>query len=560
MLRKTIVIISLSLMLPCGSSARQHSANVDSLIECVSVRSKSGDFDAVASGGRRLLELGHERNDRRATLYGLIYTGHALARRVDDSVKYYYGKALDMAAEEGDYRALTSIYNALAIYTSEMEMNYLGGLSYFKKALECAERSPDSHSYPVVLNNMAMAYYLRADQSGLKYSLEVVDIGRERGDSLLIYSGSFVTSYMYYLAGDYPEALGYIETALATGGRYVEYAEAYSLYANILVKVGREHEAVAYYRKSLEHVGEEKSNTLAYLNYGSYLIDKGMPRQAVDVLEKGLDFIDRRNNAFYRYQLYQRLSEAYEAAGQPGKALAYYRDYHHEYDSIFNIERERAINELRVQYEYEKQEKELRDRKLDLLHERHKLNATVFAVAVLAVLLVVLTVAYRRKTMRYRQIVRQQWEILCKERRLDEMSDRLAEESQKYTVSSLSDEKGQRLFQEFEMLMKSEKIYCERDVTIDKIAKRLGTNRSYLSQAINANGGMTFSQLMNSYRIDEARRILSDRNNDIQIKTLAYELGFASSETFSASFRKSIGMLPSKFRVEIRKMYDSDAC
>lgn len=560
MLRKTIVIISLSLMLPCGSYARQHSANVDSLIEYVSVRSKSGDFDAVASGGRRLLHLGHERNDRRATLYGLIYTGHALARKVDDSVKYYYGKALDLAAEEGDYRALTSIYNALAIYTSEMEMNYLGGLSYFKKALECAERSPDSHSYPVVLNNMAMAYYLRADQSGLKYSLEVVDIGRERGDSLLIYSGSFVTSYMYYLSGDYPEALEYIETALATGGRYIEYAEAYSLYANILVKVGREHDAVTYYRKSLEHVGEEKSNTLAYLNYGSYLIDKGMPRQAVDVLEKGLDFIDRRNNAFYRYQLYQRLSEAYEAAGLPGKALAYYRDYHHEYDSIFNIERERAINELRVQYEYEKQEKELRDRKLDLLHERHKLNATVFAVAVLAVLLAILAVAYRRKTMRYRQIVRQQWEILCKERRLDEMSDRLAEESQKYTVSSLSDEKGQRLFQEFEMLMKNEKVYRERDVTIDKIAKRLGTNRSYLSQAINANGGMTFSQLMNSYRIDEARRILSDRNNDIQIKTLAYELGFASSETFSASFRKSIGMLPSKFRVEIRKMYDSDAC
>ena len=103
--------------------------------------------------------------------------------------------------------------------------------------------------------------------------------------------------------------------------------------------------------------------------------------------------------------------------------------------------------------------------------------------------------------------------------------------------------------------MKNEKIYRERDVTIDKVAERLGTNRSYLSQAINANGGMTFSQRVNSYRIDEARRILSDRDDDIRIKTLAYELGFATPETFSASFRKAIGMLPSKFRAEMRRMY-----
>ena len=553
MLRKTI--LWLFLVLPATLAARRPAPEVDSLIEYVSGQSKRGNFGEMAAGARNLLELGRVRGDGKANLYGLIYSGHALARKADDSVKYYYGRALDLAAREKDYRALATIYNALAIYTSEMEMDYLGGLSYFMEALDCAERSPDRHSYPVILNNVAMAHYLRADPSGLKYSLEVVDLGRQRGDSLLLYSGSFVSAYMYYLLGDYPVALEHIETALATGGKYTEYAEAYSLYANILVKVGREREAVDYYRRSLEHVGEEKSNTLVYLNYGSYLIGRGMPRKAVEVLEKGLDFVDRRNNAFYRYRLYERLSEAYEAAGQPDRALAYYRDYHREFDSIFNLGRERAINELRVRYESEKQEKELRGKELDLLRERQKLNAAVFAGAVLIASLAVLMVAYRRKTLRYRRIVRQQWEILRKERMFDELYGRPVETGEKYTLSSLSDERGQRLFAEFEKLMKNEKIYRERDVTIDKVAERLGTNRSYLSQAINANGGMTFSQRVNSYRIDEARRILSDRDDDIRIKTLAYELGFATPETFSASFRKAIGMLPSKFRAEMRRMY-----
>ena len=46
-------------------------------------------------------------------------------------------------------------------------------------------------------------------------------------------------------------------------------------------------------------------------------------------------------------------------------------------------------------------------------------------------------------------------------------------------------------------------------------------------------------------------------DNDIQIKVLAYELGFATPETFSSTFRKAIGMLPTKFREEMRKMYGS---
>lgn len=94
-----------------------------------------------------------------------------------------------------------------------------------------------------------------------------------------------------------------------------------------------------------------------------------------------------------------------------------------------------------MQYESEKQEKELRGKELDLLRERQKLNITIFTVAVLVGLLAALFIAYRRKNQRYRQIVRQQHELIQKEKTIKELYSQ-SEGGRKYTVSSLSDEKG----------------------------------------------------------------------------------------------------------------------
>lgn len=534
------------------------SHKVDSLIEYASSESKKGNFNLMPVA-QKMLQIGMERNDGKACLYGFMYMGHALAVELNDSVKVYYRKALGLAVQMQDYRALAAIYNALGIYASEMEMNYLSGLSNFMKALEYARLSPDKHSYPVILNNIAMMHYLRNDSNGLKYSLEVIDVGVMNNDRFLVYSGSFVTAYMYYLMGKNSLALHYIMEVFKNGGNYIEYAEAYSLYANILVKLGREREAVNYYRRSLEHVGVEKSNTLAYLNYGNYLIRKGTAAEAISILEKGLAFVNRRNNAFYRYQLYEKLYEAYVSTGNYSRALDYYKKFHNEFVNIFDVEHERAINELRVQYETEKQEKEIHEKELALLKQKQKLNITLFLFFLLIGVLAALIIGQRRKNRHYRQIVRQQHELIQKEKAIEQLSHLQCPESTMCdTTAQLSDEKELKLFAAIEWLMKSERIYRDRNITIKKTAERLSTNHSYLSKAINEQGGMTFSQYVNSYRISEARRLLSESDNDIQIKELAYMLGFSTPETFSASFKKVVGMLPSKFREETRKMFGND--
>ena len=531
-------------------------SEVDSLIDAASRASKQGNFEVLASKSHAVLRLGER--EERARLYGLMYTGHVLARQKDDSVKWYYGEARQLAERLEDYRALAAIYNALAIYTSEMDMNYLSGLSYFMQALEYAEKSSDGQSYPVILNNLAMAYYLRNDSNGLKYSLEAVEIGQKNDDQFLIYSGSFVTAYMYYLLEDYVAALGYIEQALKTGGDWIEYAEAYTLYANILVRLGREQEAEGFYRLSLEHIGEESSNTLAYLNYGGYLISKGEPTAAIDILSNGMAFIDRRNNAFYRYWLYEKLSEAHAAAGDYEQALFYFRLYHSEFVNIFDVERERAISELHVQYETEKQKREFHEKEVALLRQRQKTNITLCITLFFVGVLSVLIVGQRRKNRRYRQIVQQQYDLIEKEKQLERFAASELVKSKPCSTETMGESVNDRereLFIRTERLMKNEHCYRDRNLTIESLAERLSTNRTYLSKAINQQSGKSFSQYINSYRIDAARHMLSDADNDIQIKELAYALGFSTPETFSASFRKAVGIVPSKFREEMRKMH-----
>ena len=65
------------------------------------------------------------------------------------------------------------------------------------------------------------------------------------------------------------------------------------------------------------------------------------------------------------------------------------------------------------------------------------------------------------------------------------------------------------LFARIEYLMQTEGVYRQNDLTIERLAERLDTNRTYISRAINQQAGKAFSSYVNSYRIDEAVRRLS---------------------------------------------------
>ncbi len=96
----------------------------------------------------------------------------------------------------------------------------------------------------------------------------------------------------------------------------------------------------------------------------------------------------------------------------------------------------------------------------------------------------------------------------------------------------------------------AERHFLQSGITIDDLAKYLGTNRTYLSNYFNTEKGITFRQWINSLRIEEAKHIISD-DPKITMMELASSLGYADTSTFFRQFKAIEGVQPSVWKQKI---------
>ena len=94
-----------------------------------------------------------------------------------------------------------------------------------------------------------------------------------------------------------------------------------------------------------------------------------------------------------------------------------------------------------------------------------------------------------------------------------------------------------------------EKSYLQEQFTIDDLATRLYTNKTYLSTFIKEEFGMNFSSWIASLRLKEAKKMMSE-HPDARLKDIAYNVGFSSLPYFSSVFAKSEGVTPSVWMKE----------
>ncbi|MDX8337719.1 helix-turn-helix domain-containing protein [Draconibacterium sp. IB214405] len=115
---------------------------------------------------------------------------------------------------------------------------------------------------------------------------------------------------------------------------------------------------------------------------------------------------------------------------------------------------------------------------------------------------------------------------------------------EEFTVSS-EEELKNRLINLFE----TEKIYQLNDLRINTVCESLHTNRTYISKLINDEFGMNFNEFTNKYRVDEAKRLMvSKANNIYTMEHIAREAGFGSVASFSRVFKEIEGTTPGKYR------------
>jgi len=104
-------------------------------------------------------------------------------------------------------------------------------------------------------------------------------------------------------------------------------------------------------------------------------------------------------------------------------------------------------------------------------------------------------------------------------------------------------------------LVEHDKVFLQPSLSLNKLAQMLGTNRTYLSNAINKEFGLNFNSYLNTLRIQESILVISkggaESNN---IALLAAASGFGNRTSFTEAFKKYTGLTPSTFISNFKKL------
>ena len=102
------------------------------------------------------------------------------------------------------------------------------------------------------------------------------------------------------------------------------------------------------------------------------------------------------------------------------------------------------------------------------------------------------------------------------------------------------------------------KLFLQKNCTINFVAKKIHTNKTYLSRTLQSHKQKKFVHYITDLRIDYG---LSQLKNDTKfraydVKSIASELGFNTSESFAKAFKKRTGIYPSFYIKNLNKLKD----
>jgi AraC-like DNA-binding protein len=120
---------------------------------------------------------------------------------------------------------------------------------------------------------------------------------------------------------------------------------------------------------------------------------------------------------------------------------------------------------------------------------------------------------------------------------------------EKYIWSKLTADEKSVIMDKMTGYMKGEvKPYLNPKISLQEVSTVLDINPNRLSQAINEKTGLNFKDYINSYRVEEAKLLLSSPEfQKLTIEAIAEKAGFYSKSPFYTAFKKHTGMTPKEF-------------
>lgn len=566
------ILISILAVLSCtgrqglqSAGSAVSSCDLDSLREVWRSYNVAGEYDSLIAGTLPYYRKACEAGDTLPLLYTGTFIAQAyLFKENVDSVNYYlsYISPYEKACSDP---AIKAIYNIVyGCYLLKVELDYSKALSAFYEGLEFAEQSGDVNNQIVLLANISNIFYTRSDRHGIEYAQKAWRLADRDGVADFPRCQAYlVMAQMLQLSEEYPQMLVLLDKT----GDIVDSCGFMSLipytsiiYASYYREVESFRLADSSFRRAIRYSGlaEPSMASYIYMQYGDFCRETGKAANAAEAYLSGLEISYRNNNAEFRSELLQRLSDISSESGDKAKAV-YYADALRRFrDSLATYRKELDFNNLLLSYQRMEHEHEIQKKELDLLRANKKILVSGSLVLLVLVVSGFLLLLYFRQRRMYRTLVLQHRNYM---QRLQSgeagdsepvMEDPVRREQPEKPAGSDAYEKD--IYLRIEELMKSSRIYRQKDLSLDRLAEMLGTNRTYVSRAINMFSGLTFYAYLDLYRIREATELISKSGEEIPFKQMADDLGYNSVSVFYKAFRKETGCTPGRYRDEIRRI------
>ncbi|MEO9533139.1 MAG: helix-turn-helix transcriptional regulator [Crocinitomicaceae bacterium] len=212
-------------------------------------------------------------------------------------------------------------------------------------------------------------------------------------------------------------------------------------------------------------------------------------------------------------------------------------------DSIEHVLSHQDISDLKNELEMKHQkelflsEKATQEEKLLAAHSR-KLELVVLSI-VLGILLLVIAFLYGIKRRKNQLLVKQNLKLAEASR------TKKTELKRNYQHSTVPEELKKKIKEALEQ----KKLYTDAQLSIEKLAKKINSNRTYVSEGINEIYSESFRSVVNKLRIEEARSLLINPDyENYSIEGVAVTVGYRNISSFNSAFKRETGITPSYFR------------
>jgi AraC-like DNA-binding protein len=290
---------------------------------------------------------------------------------------------------------------------------------------------------------------------------------------------------------------------------------------------------------------------LNHLNIGHAHAVNGDFDQALVFFDRTKEDLNSIKDPYIERQLMQNYADLYRDQGDYQQALAYSDRYQLLDRQLISAEAKASAEEIQTRYETELKDAELAIQAEQIERQRAQIQfGVVLTIGVVSLLAVaVFFLIFRARTLQ--SLYERNQDLLRQNEVNQRLADRHIQPSGEPAKAPPSKDAAtpslEQVFERVTEALQREAIYRDANLSLSDLAGHVASNSTYVSNAISQFANTNFNNLVNYYRIMDARRQLNQLNDSPSISQLAGACGFNSKASFYRAFSKYVGMTPSQY-------------